>query len=453
MEYKDIVKEFSVSVYGNLETYNQTLSKARLRTFYRYHNRNGTYITDEFAQKLIDSAPYTPIKGIYDNFNDDYTDHGIKRQEGRIYGIVPENPNFAWEKHLDEDGVEREYACFDVLLFTALYKEANEIVGKSQSMELYEPTLKGEFKYIEGRKAFVFTEGCFLGLQVLGEDVEPCFEGAAFYTFYDTLKKAVEKLEQFSHIDQGGNKMEINYKLSDRTKFDMLFDLLNPNFNADGNWTIDYSLCDIYDDYAIAYSYEMSGYERVYYTKDDKNDSLSLGEKVKCYIVDVTEAERNALNTIQALNGGTYEKIDENFALKSEVEQKNSEYEQKIEELNLSISTLTTEKEEVQATYDAAAEQINSLNTELEQLKDYKLNIELAEKQAVIDKYSEQLDEEVISKYTENLVEYTVTDLEKDLAYELVQATPTLFTSSAHKLIPKDEPKIGIDAILEQYKK
>lgn len=44
---------------------------------------------------------------------------------------MPENPNFAWEKHLDEDGIEREYACVDVLLFTALYKEANDIINKS----------------------------------------------------------------------------------------------------------------------------------------------------------------------------------------------------------------------------------------------------------------------------------------------------------------------------------
>lgn len=453
MDIKDLVKEFSVSVYGNIETYNQTLSKARLRTFYKYHNRNGTYITDEFAQKLIDSAPYTPVKGIYDNFNDDYTDHGTGRQEGRIYGIVPENPNFAWEKHLDEDGVEREYACFDVLLFTALYKEAGEIVGKSQSMELYEPALKGSFKYIDGRKAFVFTDGCFLGLQVLGEEVEPCFEGAAFFTFYDTLKNAVEKLEQYSHNNQGGNQMEINYKLSDRVKFDMLFDLLNPNFNAEGNWTIEYSLCDIYDDYAIAYSYESQGYERVYYTKDNTNDSLAINEKVKCYIVDVTEQERNALNTIQALNGGTYEKIDENFVSKTEVEQKNSEYVQKIEEQELSISTLTTERDNIQTEYSEAQTQIATLNTELEQLKDYKLNIETAEKQAVLDKYSEQLDEEVIATYSEKIVEYSVTDLEKDLAYELVKSTPALFTSNATRLIPKNEQKTGIDAILEQYKR
>ena len=117
----DIIKEFPVTIYGNLKELNPVLSKARCRIFYKYENRNGTYITDEFAQKLISSLPYTPVKGIYDNFDEDYTDHGLKRDLGRIYGIVPENPNFSWEKHLDEDEIEREYACCDVYIFTALY--------------------------------------------------------------------------------------------------------------------------------------------------------------------------------------------------------------------------------------------------------------------------------------------------------------------------------------------
>ena len=451
MEYKDIIKEFSVNVYGNLEKYNQTLSKARLRTFYKYFNRNGSYISDEFAQKLIDSAPYTPVKGIYDNFNDDYSDHGSRREQGRIYGIVPENPNFAWEKHKDEDGIEREYACFDVLLFTALYDEASEIIGKSQSMELYEPSIKGEFQYIEGKKAFVFTDGCFLGLQILGEDVTPCFEGAAFYTFYDTLKKAIEKIEEYnlnSHIDEGGKDMpKFNFKISDSQKYDMLFDLLNTDFNEKGNWIISYSICNIYDEYAIAYNYENGSYERIYYTKDDEKDSVTIDKKETCYIVDVTEDEKKALSTIQALNGGTYIKLDENFVQKQSTEEKISEYEQKIEEQNDTISTLTTERDEAVSKYAVIEEELNNL-------KEYKLEKEKEEKEAIIDKYSEQLSNEIIQKYTEKISEYTAMDLEKDLAYELVQSKPSIFTKEDNPRYRKDEEHLsGITAILEQYRK
>ena len=49
------IKEFPICVYGQIERYNDVLSKARCRIFYKYGNRNGTYITDEFAEKLIAS--------------------------------------------------------------------------------------------------------------------------------------------------------------------------------------------------------------------------------------------------------------------------------------------------------------------------------------------------------------------------------------------------------------
>lgn len=188
---KNIITDFPVTIYGKLEKYSDTISKGRCRIFYKYGNRNGTYITDEFAEKLLSTIPYAPVKGIYDSDEEDYTDHGERRSQGRIYGIVPANPNITWEKHLDDDGVERTYVCVDVLLYTGLYSEANDIIGKSQSMELYRPSLKGDWKIINGKKYYVFSEGQFLGLQALGDSVEPCFEGAAFFSLYEDLKKMV----------------------------------------------------------------------------------------------------------------------------------------------------------------------------------------------------------------------------------------------------------------------
>jgi hypothetical protein len=136
--------EFPIVTFGNVEKFNDTLSKIRCRIFYKGANRNGSFITDDFAEKLMSTVAYAPIKGIYDKEEKDFSDHGEQRDFGRIYGVVPEQHNFAWEKHLDEDGVEREYACVDVLLYTALYEEASDIVNKAQSMELYAPSIKGE---------------------------------------------------------------------------------------------------------------------------------------------------------------------------------------------------------------------------------------------------------------------------------------------------------------------
>lgn len=453
----DIIKEFPVTIYGNLKELNPVLSKARCRIFYKYENRNGTYITDEFAQKLISSLPYTPVKGIYDNFDEDYTDHGLKRDLGRIYGIVPENPNFSWEKHLDEDEIEREYACCDVYIFTALYEEASQIVGKSQSMELYQPSIKGDWAIINGKKLFKFEDGCFLGLQILGDDVEPCFEGAAFFTFYNDLKNAIKKLEKYSldsNIKGGKSEMtKLNFKLSDSQKHDAIWVLLNDKYTEESNWEITYTILDIYDDYALVYSYEAGSYERVYYTKNDETDSIELGARKKCYVIDVTEEEKTALEALRAFNGGTYEKIDENIQEINTIKQQNSEFSTKIEELNNTVSTLTTERDTSVENYNNAQAQISTLTNELETLKDYKNSVETQEKEQVIASYSELLNNEILDSYKSKISEYSsATELDKELAYELKKTNLEVFTKTPQYL-PKDTPNTGIEAILAKYKK
>ena len=458
------IREFPITVYGNLTKYSDTISKGRCRIFYKYANRNGTYITDEFAEKLLSTIPYTPVKGIYDDFDEDYTDHGNKRSLGRIYGIVPENPNLQWEKHLDEDGIEREYACVDVLIFTALYEEAGEIFGKAQSMEIYEPSIKGSWKIINGRRMFEYTEGSFLGLQVLGEDVEPCFEGAAFFSLYSSLKQLVDEIKEYTlklpEKNIGGQSQmfeKLNFKLSDSEKHNAIWNLINPNYNEEGGWTIEYAICDIYDDYALAYNYAEASYERIYYTKNDETNEVSINEKKKVFVIDVTESEMNALNTIRTLNGDTYEKADEVYSQASkvsELEEQNSTYAQKIEELNENISTLETEKGNFTTQLEEANTTIASLNEEIDSLKTYKANIELKEKEEVISSYAELLSEEILASYKEKISEFTAIDLDKELAYELKKNNVSVFSKEQNPgFIPKDEPKTGIEAILSKYKK
>ena len=503
----NIITNFQVTVYGKMEKFSDTISRGRCRVFYKGRNRNGTYITDEFAEKLIKSAPYTPVKGIYDTYDEDYTDHGQKRSEGRIYGVVPADPNFAWEWHDDEDGKAREYACFDVLYYTALYKEAGQIDGKGESMELFRDTLKGEWKIMDGKKTYVFTDGCFLGLQALGDDVEPCFEGASFYQLEGAkapevtedniialLEKYEKKIDLFQNHEQGGNTMpNINFKVSDGQKFDFLFNLLNPNFNEEGGWAIECIICDVYDEYAITRNLAEGIYERVYYTKDDEHDSLEITNRERCYIVDVNETEKAALdalkdnysqaiatieekdNTINSLNGDVETLNAQISELNGTVEnltESNSNFSTQIEELNGTISTLTTERDEANSNYTASQESFAQLNNNYNELNDtlaritverdalatYKKNIEDEAKKAVINNYVEELDDEVIETYMNNLDNYTIEDLDMKLTYELKKANPGLFSKqaapAAHAYIPKDEGDgRGINDILAKYEK
>ena len=455
--------EFSVEIYGEMERYNDVISKTRCRIFYKNGNRNGTYITDEFAEKLLKTLPYAPIKGIYEY--DDYSDHGTSVAQGRIYGIVPQEANISWETHLDSDNVEREYACADVLIFTALYPEASEIVGKSLSMELYGPTLQYHMAIIDGQKWYVFDEGSFLGLQVLGDDVEPCFEGASFYTLQTSIQEVIEKIEAISstYANKGGSlEMEqLNFKLSDREKFDALWILLNENYNEENEWAIEYSIIDIYDEYALVKNHNSGQVERIYYAKDDEANSLSIINKVEVYFMDITAKEKETIEVLRSLNGDTYElmnpvleKAQENFELVSE-------FSAKIEELESEKITLTMSKEEAESALTESLtnnenlkNDIAGLNQQIEELNNYKINSETEKKMAVIEQYKKQLNKEVLDSYIEKIQEFDIIELDKELTYELKKHNPSVFSKNTDVvLLPKDIPASGIEGILSRYKK
>lgn len=446
--------EFPVTVYGNLEKYNDVTSKARCRIFYKYGNRNGTYITDEFAEKLLSTIAYAPVKGIFEY--DDYTDHGTRRSEGRIYGIVPENYHLTWEAHVDEDGIERTYACVDVIIFTALYKEANDIVGKSQSMELYEPSLQYHKQIIDGQQYIVFDAGCFLGLQVLGDEVEPCFEGAAFFSLRENIEQAISKIQELANTftKKGGKEeVKVNFKLSDGDKYEQIFDLLNTNFNEEGNWTITYGIGEIYDDYALVYNLETKEVFRAYYQKGE--DTVALGDMKKVYIIDVTEEEKVTVDTLRRLNGETYEKVEPVLESAKENFEKISELEDKKVELENSVSTLNTEKSALEEKFNLSQGENETLKNEIEALKSYKLGIEKEQKESVLSEYENQLSDEILNSYKEKINEYSVIDLDKELAYELKKANISAFTKQPEqKFVQKDGiVKTGLDEILNKYVK
>lgn len=147
-----IPSRFIVSIFGELQPVkeNPLLSKARLRIFYKYLNRNKGYISDEMADYIIQNIGGTPIVGWYDTETKDFKEHGDVQQT-RPYGFVPLETNFAWEPHLDEDGIEREYACVDVMLFTGRYEEAKQIINKAHSMEFDPTTISGQWGVVDGQ--------------------------------------------------------------------------------------------------------------------------------------------------------------------------------------------------------------------------------------------------------------------------------------------------------------
>ena len=443
------VKEFPISIYSFEK--GEVLSKARARIFYLGANRNASFITDAFAEKLLSSIPYTPVKGIYEN--EDYSDHGESRSEGKIYGIVPENPNLKWETHQDEDGVYRDYACVDVLLFTAIYPEAQNIVGKSLSMELHQPSLMGAWKNVDGQQLYVFTEGSFLGLQVLGEGKEPCFEGASFFTLISLLEQFVKGVT-VPKVDtkKGGQPpMEVNFKLSYEETDRKLWEALNPEVDETGVRISHYWLVDTFEDYAIVLDNDNKFYKVAYTISEE--DEIELGDLIEVEKLFVSAEEKLAIEALRSLNGGTYEKIEDVFSLglkfDETVAEKDALYEEKVSEFEAMAESL----KDLQETHSTLETDLAATNESLEQLQSYKKAIEDAEKESVFSRYSEQLDSEIITKYRDVMDSYTLVELEKELAYELVQSQPSIFAQDEDLVQPKPIQLSGLAAILSSYEK
>lgn len=448
--------EFPISIYGEAQKVNDVLTKARCRIFYKYGNRNGTYITDEFAEELISSLHYVPVKGIYGD--EDFTDHGMFRSEGRIYGIVPEQNNFAWEDHEDEDGVVRTYACSDVYLFTALYPEAATITGKSQSMELYAPSLTYHYQTIDDQQYIVFEHGSFLGLQVLGEKVEPCFEGASFFSLQESIETAINKIKMFTK--GGTSPMVLNFAISDREKFDLIWSHVNPNYNEEGNWQIRASVCEVYDDYALVYEYDSGKYVRVMFTKTE--DGLTFSEEtVPVRVIDVTESEYEAVEKLRHLNGDTYAEVNENLINAESNAALVVDLNSKIEEKDASIATLQSEAETNRTQLESLNTQVTDLEGQCAALKSdnevlvqYKLKIEGEQKDAVIDQYATTLDKEILDTYRADKANYTLEELDMRLAYEM-KKTGKMFTTENEGVgyMFKNSGLTGVEEILSHYKK
>ena len=117
---------------------------------------------------------------------------------------------------------------------------------------------------------------------------------------------------------------------------------------------------------------------------------------------------------------------------------------------------MTAELDKVKEDYANAQEQIQTLSDENEELNNYKHDVVLKQKNGIIDSYNELLNEDVLNTYKEKIEDMTTDELEKELAFALVQTKPTLFSNNNDGIsgrAPKDDmPEEGIAGILSRYK-
>ncbi len=181
----------------NIKPCNPLISECEIKVMYVGENRNKSYITKEVATKMANSLPGNPIVGYFREDVGDFRDHGDMvtiDHEGvhfqcmtRPYGFVSPDAKVWFQKFEETDefgNVEtREYLMTTGYLWTGQYPEckvAAEGSGRPHSMELDNDTLDGKWARNNktGMDFFIINDAIFSKLCILGQDVEPCFEGS-----------------------------------------------------------------------------------------------------------------------------------------------------------------------------------------------------------------------------------------------------------------------------------
>lgn len=219
---------------------NPLMSSCEIKVLYLGENRNHSYITKEVATEMAKTLRGAPIVGYYKEEKEDFRDHGEKvifDDEGikfecltKPYGFVAPDAKVWFQKFEDTDDfrnkVEREYLMTTGYLWTGQFEEAKLAIdeGRPQSMELEEETLDGHWSTNNntGMDFFIINDAIFSKLCILGDDVEPCFEGAritapevskTFTKIDDNFKRTLfNMIQDLQPVLKGGYKMELEDK-------------------------------------------------------------------------------------------------------------------------------------------------------------------------------------------------------------------------------------------------
>ena len=394
-----IYKPLSPTSFSNV-------GRTRVRTFYLGANRNGSFITPQVAEYLIQTAPTKPVVGFYNYLKEDFEGHSSP-ELAKGYGYIPETPNFAWEKHLDKDGVEREYACFDVVLHVDYWDEAKQIIGKAQSMELNTDTIRGDWAVIDGVEVFVYTFAEMKGFCVLGDDKEPCFEGASFTSV-------------INHED-----------------YESLFNLLNPDYNEEHNFEVKDYIYSVND--GVVKTFQGDHFCEYSYTKDEEGN-ISV-EEIAPEIFCASIKEYNEMKE-------DYEKVQNDYAvLQDSFENNKTVMEDKTTEFETKIGELTTKIDELTNALQNADEKINTYEAQFAE-------IENAKKNDLVSSYESVLAEEDITPIKENVSNFSYDELESKLA---VAFSRKAIQGKEKERIPvvdhSNEPASQFAKLIEKYRK
>ena len=224
---------------------NPLMSKCEIKVLYIGANRNRTYISKEVATEIGKNLRGAPIVGYYRDTKEDFTDHGEKiviDDEGIKfecqtfpYGFVSPDAQVWFQDFEDFDAfgntVKHTYLMTTGYLWTGIFTESSLPVeeGRPQSMEFFEASVKGKWEenYANGMDFYIVDDAIVQKLCILGDDVEPCFEGASVtapdastkFTLDDNFKHTLYNMMQdLKNVLEGERQMDKNFTQAEQTE-------------------------------------------------------------------------------------------------------------------------------------------------------------------------------------------------------------------------------------------
>lgn len=384
---------------------NPGISECEIKICYLGANRNGSFISKEVAKNMAQTLPGTPIVGAYKKEKEDFSGHGevIKIEDGQIsfekevmpFGFVSPDAKVWFQKFNDYDKavgefIEREYLMTTGYLWTKYFKPAEQVLqeSKGQSMELAEDTLDGYWSKIDNSEIefFIINDADFSSLCILGDDVEPCFEGAS-----------VSKPEISKNFSKDSNVFS-------KTLFSMMEEL-KVALQTDEGGLRTLTL----EDYAKKKEEEKAKKTRC--EKRKKEDEKPVDEKPAEEEAPKKEDKKETLKEKEEEPSEEKPEEKEKEAPKDAPKEKEEtpEKDDKKKKKNHSLED-----------FEALENKVASLENELSTLREFKLNQERTEKEALINKYF-MLDEAEKEDVVKNINSYSYEEIESKLALAYVR--------------------------------
>ena len=398
---------------------NPLMSSCEIKVLYVGENRNRSYITKEVATEMSKTLRGAPIVGYYRQDKEDFADHGekvtiddqgIKFECMTVpYGFVSPDAKVWFQKFEDVDDlgntVVREYLMTTGFLWTGQFPECKGAVegdGKPHSMELDGNSLKGEWsKNInEDMEFFIINDAVFSKLCILGEDVEPCFEGSSItapkvsstFNLDDNFKQTLfNMMQDLKFALEGGQEkmvLENTEKTLDKTNESVVTEFENVSEGQSEN-----------SDVAAQTEFEKKEDEKKEKAPADNKESEVPAEKKK-------EDEE-----YKKCEKKDYEKKEEEKEAPAQTSADEKKDEEKKEEKKFSFEEYSALEEKITSLQKEYAE----LETKYQALVAFKNEVEEEKKDALINSFY-MLSDEDKKDVVENKAQYSLEDIEAKLS-------------------------------------